>query len=520
LVFALLTVVFVLFGVSTLALTMYGLHMYALMFLAIRRARPVRQRQRRLVDEFLRDRGEDDWPVVTTQIPIYNEGAVAARIIEAVAGIDYPHGRHEIQVLDDSDDFTRDLIDRAVGRLAQQGVDINIVRRPTRDGYKAGALANGLTRARGEFTAIFDADFIPTKDFLRRAVPMLVLDSGIGCVQGRWAHLNREESWLTEAQAMGIDGHFGVEQAARGWNGFMLNFNGTGGVWRKAAIEDPKVGGWSGDTLTEDLDLSYRAQLAGWRIEFMMDLACPAELPSTVSALKSQQRRWATGSMQTACKLLPRIWESTIPVSRKLEATIHLTQYSVAVWMLILAVVARPMLLVHADGRFTASWLWIIWMFVMISAAGPSMAYTFARYHVDRSWNGVLRLPVLMVLGCGLCLNNALAVVRGLRETGGEFVRTPKSGTIARVAKASPYRVAQGHLWILELLLGAYVLYASYLYFYYYDRSCSGFIFTYALGFFLIGAASVPKRREPESAFPVTSWLAGPATASEAAGGT
>lgn len=515
-----LVIVFVLFSMATLALTVYGLHMYALMFLAMRRSRSVRERQRELLSAFLQGRTEDDWPVVTTQIPIYNEGEVAPRIIEAVARFDYPAGRHEIQVLDDSDDLTCELIDRTAARLAREGVDIKVVRRSTREGYKAGALAYGLGQARGEFTAIFDADFIPPVDFLRRAIPMLCLESKTACVQGRWAHLNRAESWLTEAQAMGIDGHFGIEQGARGWNGFMMNFNGTGGVWRKAAIEDPAVGGWSGDTLTEDLDLSYRAQLVGWHIEYIMDLASPAELPNTVAALKSQQRRWATGSMQTACKLLPRIWSSSIGLSKKLEATIHLTQYSVAVWMLILAVVARPMLLVHADGRFTASWLWIVWALVMISAAGPSIAYTFARFHVDRRWDGVLRLPALMVLGCGLCANNALAVIRGLRERGGEFVRTPKSGSVSALMKASPYRVAQGHLWVFEMLLGAYAFYAFFLYYRYFDRSCSGFLLTYAIGFLLIGWASMPRRHSEVAGWSLSSLWRGGTVAPETAGGT
>jgi len=514
-----LVVVFVLFGISTLALTVIGLHMYALMFLAMRRSKDTSRRQREAIEGFLGSRGEDEWPVVTTQIPIYNEGQIASRIIESVAAFDYPPGRHEIQVLDDSEDFTRDIIDRTAHRLVQSGADIVVIRRPTREGYKAGALAYGLARARGEYAAVFDADFIPPPHFLRRAIPLLELDAKVGCVQGRWSHLNREESWLTEAQALGIDGHFGIEQGARGWNGLMMNFNGTGGVWRKSAITDPNVGGWSGDTLTEDMDLSYRAQLAGWRMEYVIGLKSPSELPNTVSALKSQQRRWATGSMQTACKLLPRIWKSPISIPAKLEATFHLTQYSVAIWMLILAVVARPMLLVHADGRFTASWMWVVWLLVMISAVAPSMAYTYARYHLDRRWDAVLRLPVLMILGCGLCVNNTLAVVRGLRERGGEFVRTPKSGSVARRAKASPYQIAQGRLWILEFLLGAYTLYAFFLYFRYYDRFCSAFILMYGVGLLLIGWHSLPKRRESDG-FDVSTWFGAPARTPEAAGGS
>ncbi len=490
----LLWIIFSVFAAATLALAMYGLHLYVLLLLFRRREVAHRRRQREIIKDFPQRVPEDAWPVVTTQLPIYNESDVARRIIEATAAIDYPSGKHEIQVLDDSDDHTRGIVDRTVARLQCDGVDVKVVRRPARTAYKAGALAFGLQTARGAYVAIFDADFVPPVDFLRRAIPLLETKPDMACLQGRWAHLNREESWLTEAQALGIDGHFAIEQGARAWNHLMMNFNGTGGVWRKAAINDPQVGGWSGDTLTEDLDLSYRAQLAGWEIDYCFDLACPAELPGTITALKSQQRRWATGSIQVARKLLPRIWRGKLSIAEKVEATLHLTHYSVAVWMLILALVARPMLLVYTDGKLFNRWFWIAWGVILISAVAPSMVYAYARYRLCGKWSGFRTIPSMMVLGCGLCVNNTIAVLRGLVMRGGEFVRTPKSGSTTRTAKRSSYRVSNNVMWLVEIALGIYSLASFVLYFSEYHRAFSVFLLLYAIGFLLTGWLSRPQR--------------------------
>lgn len=485
---------FSVFGVATLALATYGLHLYALLHLFRRKEGGRRRLQQDLIDDFRHRVPDDAWPVVTTQLPIYNESAVARRIIEAAAKMDYPAGRHEIQVLDDSDDHTRDIVDHTVARLQREGVEVTVVRRAERTSYKAGALAHGLASARGVYVGIFDADFVPPVDFLRRAIPLLETKPDLACLQGRWAHLNREESWLTEAQALGIDGHFAIEQGARAWNHLMMNFNGTGGVWRKAAIDDPAVGGWSGDTLTEDLDLSYRAQLAGWTIDYCFDLACPAELPGTITALKSQQRRWATGSIQVARKLLPRIWRGRLSLAEKVEATLHLTHYSVAVWMLILALVARPMLLVYTDGKLFNEWFWAAWGVILMSAIAPSMVYAYARYRLCGRWSAFRTIPSMMILGCGLCVNNTIAVVRGLSLRGGEFVRTPKSGSTTRTAKKSSYRVSQDLMWLVEIVLGLYSLASFVLYFNEYHRAFSIFLLLYAIGFLLTGWLSRPRR--------------------------
>ena len=285
------TASFVLFLVATLAAAGYGLHLAVLLGLFSRCQRGKRAEQKRIIDEFLATDDRDHWPVVTTQLPVYNEADVVIRLIGAVVAMDYPRDKHEVQVLDDSTDETRDIVDRTVKRYADQGYNVKVVRRADRQGYKAGALAHATPLAQGEFLAVFDADFVPPPEFLKRAVALLVHNPKAACMQGRWARLNRDESWLTKAQALGIDGHFAIEQGARAWNGLLMNFNGTAGLWRKAAILDEAVGGWSADTLTEDLDLSYRAQLAGWEMEYSVDIPCPAELPGTAMALKSQQRR-------------------------------------------------------------------------------------------------------------------------------------------------------------------------------------------------------------------------------------
>lgn len=502
---SLLWIVLAIFTIATLALSTYGMHLYVLLLLFRRRRDPVRLRQAEIVEAYGSAQPQADWPVVTTQIPLFNEKDVSQRIIKAVAGFDYPPGRHEIQVLDDSTDETCGLVDDLVDRLRKSGTDICVIRRENREGYKAGALAYGLQRARGTYVAIFDADFIPPSDFLRRAVPLLEDAPDLACLQGRWAHTNRKESWITEAQALGIDGHFAIEQGARAWNGLMMNFNGTAGIWRAEAINDPKVGGWSGDTLTEDLDLSYRAQLAGWRIDYALDLACPAELPGTIEALKSQQRRWATGSIQVACKLLPRIWRGKLSIGQKLEATLHLTHYSVALWMLLLALFARPMILVFADGRLFTQWVWVVWWIILMSAFAPSLVYAYARYSLEGRWSGLRTIPSMMILGCGMCLNNSIAVLRGLVLHGGEFVRTPKSGSLDRGSKSSSYQVKQEKMWMFELLLGLYSLLSFLVYFTEFHRAFSLFLLLYAIGFLLIGWLSRPRRvvvdstRDPRS---------------------
>ncbi len=572
-----LWIVLTAFVAATAALAVYGVHLYALLCLFRRKSASKRREQQETIAAYQRDNAAHSWPVVTTQLPIYNERDVVERLVEATAAIDYPPDRHEIQILDDSDDSTRDQVDGVVRCLQSQGVDVKVIRRPDRSGFKAGALATGLAAARGQYVAVFDADFVPPKDFLRRAIPLLESRADLACLQGRWSHLNRHESWLTEAQALGIDGHFAIEQGARAWNGLMMNFNGTAGVWCKAAIDDPAVGGWSGDTLTEDLDLSYRAQLAGWKLDYCLDLACPAELPGTVGALKSQQRRWATGSIQVARKLLPKVWRAPISLAEKIEATLHLTHYSVALWMLLLAVIARPMLLVVSEGLIIGEWFWIAWAAILVSAVAPSMVYAYARYSLGGRWSGLRTIPSMLILGCGMCVNNTLGVLRGLFSWGGEFVRTPKSGSAdtvraaganttsplvresllaptqgtntagantaspttaganpaganpagaripspagARIPSRTSYQVALNHTWIAEIVLGIYSLLSFLLYFSSYHRAFSIFLLLYAIGFLLIGWLSRPQKPKRSGvAAGVAPILTGKITTVESAG--
>jgi len=486
------TTYLIIFLVLMIVPGLYGLHMYALMFLAHRRNREVRARNAAVVARFRRETIEDCWPRVTTQLPLYNEVAVARRVIEAAARMDYPRDRHEIQVLDDSSDQTRQVVDQVCAELQAEGYDVKVIRRPNRRHYKAGALEYGLVSATGEYIAIFDADFVPDRGFLRRMIPLVASDPGAACVQGRWGHLNANESWLTQALSLGIDGHFGVEQGARGWNGFLLNFNGTGGIWRRAAIDDPRVGGWSGDTITEDLDLSYRVQLSGWRILYNIDEECPAEVPADIDAIKAQQRRWATGSMQCARKLLPAVWRAKLPLLTKLEASIHVTQYSVSVFMVLMAALGRVLLCGVPEERYKPFLTWSWWL-VLLAAVAPSAAYVYARWSLTRQIVGLRSIVKLVVLGLGISVNNAFAVMVGLVQRGGEFVRTPKSGSSNRAASRLPYQTIRSRLWLLEIALGVHC-FAQWIVFLPADRYVGGtFLLFYAIGLIHLGWESRPQ---------------------------
>ncbi len=398
-----------------------------------------------------------EWPMVTVQLPVFNELYVVTRLLDAVAALDYPRERLEIQVLDDSDDGTSAAVAERVAGLASAGLAVQHLRRSDRIGYKAGALEAGMGTARGEFICVFDADFVPTADFLRRAMPHFS-DATVGMVQARWSHLNRGRSLLTRIQAIFLDAHFAIEHAARNQAGRYFNFNGTAGVWRRAAIEE--AGGWQHDTLTEDLDLSYRAQLAGWHFVYLNDLEAPAELPESVAAFKSQQRRWTRGAVQTARKLLPRIWRAPVPLSTKLEATFHLTSNLAYVLMVLLALLVFPAMVLRAQSIGT----WLLWLEapVLLFGTGSICIYfAIAQRAVGGSWLGaVVRLPALMALGAGLALNNTLAAIRGLGGPAGEFVRTPKTAAVATtpVAGVGRYVAPLGWLPWAELALAAYFL--------------------------------------------------------------
>ncbi|MEI7436182.1 MAG: glycosyltransferase, partial [bacterium] len=333
------------YAFTSVGLMVYGLHCYFMIYLFVRRQKVCRAEIKDDVKRYHVGRELPDYPFVTIQLPIYNEGAVVDRLIRCAVSVDYPADRLDVQVLDDSNDATCASVDQTIADLKQEGslVPVTVFRRTVRKDFKAGALAAATPCARGEYLAMFDADFIIPHNFLMRTIPLFAGHPKVACVQTRWGHTNRDDNWLTRAQSVGIDGHFTAEQGARSYNSLCLNFNGSAGIWRKDRIAE--AGGWQGDTLTEDLDLSYRAQLMGYRIRYDFDTECPAELPGDVNALKSQQRRWAKGSIETARKLIPVICRSRqLSVLQKVEAVVHLTSYFVALLMVILCLLALPLL--------------------------------------------------------------------------------------------------------------------------------------------------------------------------------
>lgn len=388
----------------------------------------------------------DALPDVTVQLPVYNERTVAARLIRAAGALDYPRDRFEIQVLDDSTDETRAIVDAEVAQLVAQGVTAHVARRTERRGYKAGALDHGLASARGDLICIFDADFVPGPDFLRRLVPRFA-DPRVGMVQARWGHANREDSLLTRAQSTLLDGHFVIEHTVRHDSGVFFNFNGTAGIWRRAAIESG--GGWEHDTLTEDLDLSYRAQLAGWRFVYVPRVVAPAEVPPDIAAFKSQQHRWAKGSVQVFRKLGWRILTSDEPLRVKAEAMAHLTGNAGYPAILLLALLLP--LLSGIQQHHPA------WLNVALLATCTLTVLAF----YDRSQRAVGRrfaqrvadTLAALALGIGMCVGQTRAVVEGLLPGTGAFVRTPKRGDAPRARR---YQAALHGLPGVELLLAAW----------------------------------------------------------------
>jgi cellulose synthase/poly-beta-1,6-N-acetylglucosamine synthase-like glycosyltransferase len=424
--------------------------------------------------------------VVTVQLPIYNERYVVDRLLRAAAHLEYPADRLEIQLLDDSTDDTREIASRLVQQYRATGIDMVHLHRAVRPGYKAGALGEGLALCRGEFVAIFDADFVPDPDFLWRTLPYF-RDPRVGMVQTRWGHLNRDYSLLTTAQAFGIDGHFGVEQGSRAWAGLYLNFNGTAGIWRKAAIED--AGGWQADTLTEDLDLSYRAQLKGWQLVFLPDVVCPAELPVEIQGFKSQQHRWAKGSIQTARKLVPALLRTPGSWFRKYQAVIHLTHYSAHPLMLLVALASPPLL--YLDWFF-ASWrsLFASAAFFCLATFGPSALYCYSQRVLYPDWRRrVAYLPSLMLLGTGIALSNTRAVLEGMFQRAGEFVRTPKFAIRTRKDSWRTKRYRSHFDWMAvgELLLSVYSGIGVYLFLHRGRLLIGPFLVLYTLGFGYVG---------------------------------
>lgn len=436
----------ILYAVGAIGLALYGLHA---LWLTLRLWRTTPSPALPIHGSTL--------PPVTVQLPVYNERHVVLRLIDACAALDYPRQQLQIQILDDSTDQTSAIIQRRVEYWRDRGVEMQMIHRSRRTGYKAGALHDALPQAIGDFIAIFDADFEPPADFLTRTIPHFLSPQGqaIGFVQARWDHLNRDYSMLTQCQALALDGHFVVEQSARQAAGYPFGFNGSGGVWRRACIEDPAVGGWQADTLCEDLDLSYRAQLAGWRPLFLPELTAPAEIPPQLLAFKRQQFRWAKGSVQTLKKLGGPVWRSHWSLPARLAGLFHLGNYLIHPLLLLLLLVMPPLLLLGADPFAPLATL-------SLASAGPPLLYAMAQRKLSRRhWLGRWGyLPILTLLGTGLCLNNSLAVWQALFNRPGPFLRTPKFRVEARADswRESSYALALDPLVLGEALLALYAL--------------------------------------------------------------
>jgi len=427
-------------------LAVYGLNSFILVFLYLhhRRATPTPPTD------------QSSLPAVTVQVPLYNELYVVERVIDSVAALEYPRDRLQIQILDDSTDETTRLARARAALHREQGMDITVLRRPDRSGFKAGALAWGMRQARGKYIAIFDADFLPHPDFLLQTVPHFLTRPRLGMVQARWSYLNAGYSPLTRAQALALDGHFVVEQAGRNRSGLLMNFNGTAGVWRRRCIE--QSGGWQADTLSEDLDLSYRAQLAGWQCLYLPQVDAPAEVPPQIAAFKRQQSRWAQGSVQTWRKLAgPILRDRRLRWWQKTMALVHLSSYLAHALMVLLLLLSLPLLLAPDAAPFPLSGLGLLCL-------GPPLVYAISQRQLYPDWGRrMLAFPLLALIGIGIAWCNTRAVWRGLTRWGGAFARTPKFNLEGRAGRwaDSDYRLRADVSTIGEVALALYALAAA-----------------------------------------------------------
>lgn len=465
-------------------LAVYGFHRGQLVYLYWKHRKRAPQPKARFAE----------LPVVTVQLPMFNELYVAERLIESVAALDYPKDKLEIQVLDDSTDETTEIARAKVEELVERGYDAVYVHRTDRTGYKAGALEAGLKVSRGDYLLVFDADFVPTPTLVLDLVHHFT-DEKVGMVQARWGHLNREYSMLTRVQAMMLDGHFVVEHIARNRSGRFFNFNGTAGMWRKSTIID--AGGWQHDTLTEDMDLSFRAQLRGWRFVYVPDALAPAEVPCEMNSFKTQQFRWAKGSAQTAKKLLPIVLRAKLPLHVKLEAIFHLTNNFAYVFLIVLAVLQLPNMVLRQGMSAPELLLLDVPLFAATSGSIVLFYLTTHRALYTGLWEAIRRLPLMMALGIGLSLNNARAVVEGLFGGPSEFVRTPKHG-VTRTEESwtkKKYKAGKNFYALLEFSFGVYFVGTIALAVWIGAWASIPFLFLFMVGFLYVGGLSLYQAR-------------------------
>jgi len=481
------------YTVALLTVSVYGFHRYVLVFLYYRHKKNIPQAPSRYAE----------LPAVTVQLPMYNERTVARRIVEETCRLDYPREKLHIQVLDDSTDDGRCVAEQAAREAREKGFDVEYIHRLDRKGYKAGALANGLKTAKGEFITIFDADFVPDPSFLKRTVHYFT-DPKVCVVQSRWEHLNRNDSILTRSQAILLDGHFAIEHVARNRSNRFMSFNGTAGTWRLAAIRD--AGGWQADTLTEDLDLSYRAQLKGWKFVFLPDLTAPAELPPVMNAFKAQQFRWTKGGAQTALKLLPKVMLSKAPLKVKVEAFFHLTCFMMHLYVLLLVLLLFPAMYVQCVPMETGTF-WRIFFDIgvfTLATVSAGVFYAASQFELFGDWRTAVKyMPLLMALGVGLSVSNAKGILEALWGKKSEFVRTPKygdgtalAGAAIDSAPAAARRKKRSLLPFVEMAMGVYMIvcmlfslgdYRSWL--------TAPFLVMFAFGFFYVSVTSLLSER-------------------------
>jgi len=463
-------------------LAVYGFHRALLLFLYWRYRNRAPQPKAHYADA--------DLPVVTVQLPMFNELYVAERLIDSVAKIDYPKDKLEIQVLDDSTDETQAIARGRVEALRAEGFLATYEHRVDRTGYKAGALEAGLKVARGDLLMVFDADFVPTRSIIRDLVHHFT-DSNVGMVQARWGHINRDYSMLTRVQSMMLDGHFVIEHIARNRSGRFFNFNGTAGMWRKAAIVD--AGGWQHDTITEDMDLSFRAQLNGWRFVYVPTALAPAEIPCEMNSFKTQQFRWAKGSAQTARKLLPMVLRAKLPLKVKIEAVFHLTNNFAYVFLVILACLQLPNMLLRHEMQSPELLMLDVPLFALTSGSIVLFYLTSHRALYHNVWEAARRLPLMMALAIGLSINNTRAVLEGLFGDDVEFIRTPKHGVTSSTHQwhKAKYRAGKMFHSVVEFCFGLYFVFTIVL------AAITGawvsipFLVLFMIGFLYVGSLSL-----------------------------
>ncbi len=489
-------VFFTIYVITLILLAIYGLHRYILVYLYYK----YRNNRPKIKEQF------KELPKVCVQLPMYNEKYVARRIIDYACQIDYPKDKLQIQILDDSTDETCEIARQAVEEYKAKGFNIQYIHRDNREGFKAGALENGLKYTDAEFIAIFDADFLPPKDIIKNTIHYFT-DPKVGMVQMRWEHLNRNHSLLTKSQAILLDGHFMIEHTARNRSGRFMSFNGTAGIWRKECIE--QAGGWHHDTLTEDLDLSYRAQMKGWKFVFLPEIISPAELPPEINAFKQQQHRWTKGGAQTAKKLLPMILKSNLNWKIKLEAFFHLTSCTVYIYIVALSLMLFPALYLRLTvfpNNPISRFMFDISLF-LLATCSASAFYLCSQREIFHQWRDKIKyLPFLMALGIGISLSNTVAALEGFFGKCGEFVRTPKFGVEADKdedwkRKAKSFKFRKSLLPFVEMLFGFYMIGCILMCLYYGTAPMSvPFLVLFACGYFYVSFSSLAMQWQKHSA--------------------